>query len=455
MFKRKKYDYDLIVIGSGAGGSVGAHYAASLGKKVALFESGDIGGECPNWACIPTKALLHAAEVYSNVQEAHLYGINIKAASFDFEHIHKWKNVVVNRTGTSHGAESFEKAGIHLIPHKASFISPHEVEANGRSYSASKFIVATGSSVFIPPVEGLKETGFITFKQAVDFKKSPKSMFIIGGGAVACEFAHIYSTFGTQVTIAARTTLLSNEDKEVVDLVQALFEAEGIRVATGASVDSVEKKGSKKKVFYTIGTQKVEILVDEVLIATGKVPNLSFAPDKVGIITNRSGIAVDSYLQTSVPHIYAAGDVVGPYLFTHSGYYQSRIAAHNAFSNSKIRVNYRTVPRCVFISPEVASVGLSETDAKQEGIKTKVGIAAISILGRANTSNELDGFVKVVTDKNGTIIGAAIVAPRAGEMIHELALAVQLRTKASVIANMIHAYPTFSEAVKIACSMVS
>lgn len=452
MFRFKKKDYDLIVIGTGAGGSVGAHYASLLGKKVAIFEKGVMGGECPNFACVPTKALLQSGEILETIQNAQTFGINVKNVSYDYEAIHRRKNLVVSRTGASHGKQVFERTGVHVIPHKANFISSHEVESIGIVFSAHKFIIATGSSVFVPNISGLQDVGYITFKHAVDFRKPPESLFIIGGGAVACELAQIFSIFGTKVTIAARSTLLSNEDKEVIDLVTALFENRKITVLAGVTVDRVEKKNGKKNVFYVYGRRHESTEVEEILVATGKTPNLDFAPQKAGIRVNHSGILVNRYLQTSQSHIFAAGDVVGPYLFTHSGEYQSFVASHNAFSYNKIAVNYNTVPRCVFITPEVASVGLTELDALKKGIKIKKGLAAISILGRANTSEEFDGFVKVITDKKGIIIGASIVAPRAGEMIHELALAIKLRVNAEVLARMIHAYPTYSEAIKIACS---
>lgn len=452
MFRRKKYDYDLIVIGSGSAGGVGAHYASSLGKKVALFEKGAIGGECPNYACVPTKALLHAAEVYETAQEAHLFGVNAKSLSLNYPHIKEWKDLAVSRTGASHGVKSFEQDKIHVISHKARFISPHEVEAAGKTYSASKFLIATGSDVFIPEIDGLMDTGCITFREAIDFTKLPESIFIIGGGAVACEFAQIFSSFGTKVTIAARSALLSNEDKEVSDLVQALFENRNINVLIGVSVSRVEKKGNKKLLFYKFGGEEQSTSVEEILIATGKSPVLDIDLEKANVKYDHKGIKVNHYLETSAKNIYAAGDVVGPYLFTHAGYYQSYIAASNAFSYIKKRVDYRAVPRCVFIKPEVASVGLSEEQAKIKGIKIKKGMAAIAILGRANTSNELDGFVKVIVNHEGVIIGGSIVAPRAGEMIHELTLAVQLKLKAQVLADMIHAYPTFSEGIKVACS---
>ncbi len=449
----KKYDYDLIIIGSGAGGSVGAHYATAMNKKVALFEMGDIGGECPNWACVPTKALLHSAEVYNTAKNASDYGIKISDVKFDYAKVKQWKDLVVSRTGAAHGAESFREDHIHLIREKATFVSGHIVEAGGQKYSASKFLIATGSDVFIPPIEGLKETGYITFHQAVDFTKLPKSIFILGGGPIGCEFSQVFASFGCQVTLAdTLPKLIAKEDFEVSDLVQALFEEKGIKVLTNIKVTKVEKHGALKRVHVQHGQHTETVDVEEILVATGKRANLNFNPEAAGLKVKDGRLEVNSWLQTNVPHIFAAGDIVGPYLFTHTGYYQSYIAVNNMFTHSPIKPDYSVVPRCVFTNPEVASVGLSETQAKVSQMKIKVGMAAISMLGRANTSNDFNGFVKVITDKNEVIIGGAIVAPHAGEMIHEIALAIRMKVKAGIIADMLHAYPTFSEGIKIACS---
>lgn len=248
--------------------------------------------------------------------------------------------------------------------------------------------------------------------------------------------------------------ILGNEDTEVQDIIGALFENQGINVMTESVISKIEKKGDKKVVHIKRGEGHIVKEVEEVLIATGKVANLDFAPEKAGIRINDHRLKVNRFLETNVSHIYAAGDIVGPYQFTHTANYQSYIATRNAFSNKKVAADYTVVPRCVFVSPEVASVGITEKAAKEKGMTIKKGIAPISVVGRSNTADEFDGFVKVITDKKGVIIGASMVSPSAGEMIHELALAIRLRAKASEVADMIHAYPTFSETVKIACSLV-
>jgi mercuric reductase len=455
-FRRKKYDYDLIVIGSGSGGSVGAHYARSLGKKVLIFEKGAIGGECPNFACVPTKALLHAAHVYETAKNAKLQGIQVSNVDFNYHSIKRWKDLVVSRTGAHEGHESFDKDGIEVIEKKAEFVSSHEVIAGGKTYSAAKFLIGSGSEVFIPPITDLSDVGYITYKEAVNLAKPPGSLLIFGSGAVGCEFAQFFSTFGTKVTIVNRSdTILGKEDREVRELVQALFENRGITILGGTTIVKAEKKGDKKVIHFQKGDKEHFGEFDEILIATGKVPLLDFGPEKAGIKTEKGRIVVNKYLQTTNPHVFAAGDVVGPYLFTHTGYYQSRIAAHNAFSSKKIKPDYTVVPRCVFVFPEVASVGITEEEAVEKKMKYKKGIVAMSAFGRSNTSNDFDGFVKVITDKYDTIIGGSIVAPRAGEMIHEIALAMKMRAEASEVAEMIHAYPTYSEAVKVACSVVA
>lgn len=456
MFRKRKHDFDLIVIGSGAGGSVGAHFAVERGKKVAIFEKDLVGGECPNFGCVPTKALLYAAEVYENTKNASFFGIKVNEPSVDFSKLKEWKDLAVQRTGASHGDESFKHEHIHLIKAKAKFVTPHEVIADGKTYSAEKFIIATGSETFVPPIKGLKETGFVDVRKLLDFKRPPKSLFILGGGPIGCEFAQFYSTFGIRVIIAdALPKLIAREDPDVSDLVQALFENRGIEVQVGVEIVKVSKKGSKKVVHFKKAGKEHSAEVDEILVATGKRGVVDFDPEKAGIrLDEKKRLVVNKYLQTNVPHIYAAGDVVGPYLFTHTGYYQSYIASNNAFSRDKIKVDHSVVPRVTFVRPEAASVGLSETQVKESGIKYKKGMAAIGILGRANTSNEFDGFVKVLTDSKGVIIGASIVSPKAGEMIHELALAIKLKAKAQVLADMMHAYPTFSEAIKVACANV-
>lgn len=452
----KIYDYDLIVIGSGSGGGVAASKVAAEGKKVALFEKDTLGGECPTWACVPTKALLRAADTFETTHRTARFGTRVTKPQLNYRQVQAYKDLVVSRTGAAEGKEVFSEEGIDVHQATARFIDPHTVTTGKKRYSAAKFLIATGTSNFIPPIAGLDAAGYITFREAINLKQPPKSLFIIGGGPIGCEFAQIFSSFKTKVLIAeALPRLLANEDQEVGDLVGALFEDRGIKVLTGAKVVGVIKKGTKKLVHYQVGSDEHTVSVDEILVATGKRPNVELGLENAGVNYDKHGVAVNKLMQTSAKHIYAAGDVAGPYQFTHTASYQSGLAAHNMFhTKKKLISHYYSIPRCVFVSPEVATVGKTEAQLKEEGIKYRVGATPIDIIGRANTEDEFTGFVKVLTDKKFRLLGASIVCPRAGEMIHELVLAVNFGLTSKDVAQTVHAFPTYSEAIKIACATV-
>ncbi|PSO42801.1 hypothetical protein BRC19_03900 [Candidatus Saccharibacteria bacterium QS_5_54_17] len=454
-----RYMYDLIVLGSGAGGSVAANQAVSEGKRVAVFEPGDIGGECPNWACVPTKALLHGAKMYTMAQEASDYSIKAKKKpELDYKKLQRYKDLVVSRTGTAEGETALTEDGIAVYRKEARFINPHEVTAGGRRYSAAKILIATGTHNFIPPISGLEEAGYDTFFEAVNYQAAPKSIFIVGGGPIGCEFAHLFASLGSKVHLAeTMPRLLPAEDTEVGELVRAVFEEDGVNVATEAKVTGVVKKGGRKLVHYESGGDNTEhtVTVDTLLLATGKRPNTDIGLENAGVDYDKHRIKVNQHMQTSASNIYAAGDVVGPFQFTHTASYQSRIAAHNMFHTKRKSIaRYNAIPRCVFVTPEVATVGATEAELEKKGVKYRTGAATIDALGRANTDDQQTGFVKVLADKNNVIRGASIVSPRAGEMVHELTLAINAGVTATTLARTVHAFPTYSEAVKMACALM-
>lgn len=456
-FKRRpKYDYDLIVIGSGGGGSVAAHITNRLGKKVAVVEAGEMGGECPNIGCVPTKALLHAAGIYDAARHGQQFGVRGGTLGYNYPSIKAWKDLAVHRTGTWQGKSVYESEGIKVISGTGHFISPHEITVNRRHYSAENFLIATGTHNFIPPIEGLEKAGYITFKEAIDLTRPPKSLFIIGAGAIGCEFAELFSIFGTKIYVSDITPrLLMKEDQEVGDLVRAHFEEDrGMTILTNTKVVKIEKDGLAKRVTFQQGDQTRTVKVDEVLLASGKLANVDIGLENAGVEYTPKGVLVNEFMQTSTKNIYAAGDVAGPYMFTHMAIYQSRLAANNMWHKQKVPADYRAVPRCVFLTPEVASVGLSEDECIKRDMRIKKAIAPISIIGRANTSNVEEGFVKVITKPDGVLIGASIVSPRAGEMLHELTLAIQMGLTAEEVASTIHAFPTWSEAVRVACAKI-
>lgn len=449
-------DFDLIVIGTGAGGGVAAHMVSGKKKKVAVVEQERLGGECPNYGCVPTKAILQAAETYKTVTHAKEFGINVTGVKPDFAAIKKWKDQAVKNTGTDEGLAAYKADGITVLEGHAHFIDPWTLSVKGKRYTAHHFLIATGTHDLVPPIPGLKETGYIGYRQALDLKVLPKKLCVIGGGAIGCEFTHYFSTFGTEVhLIEFAPRLIAKEDAEMSELLQAIFEQQGVTVHTESKVVKVENKGAQKVVSYEKNGRIHKVIVDEILLAAGKVPNTDLGLENAKVVYDpRKGIEVDHYMQTSTPHIYAAGDVTGGYMFTHVASFESRIAALNMLSPLKHAADYRAVPRCIFVDPEFAAVGATEEELKAKGKKYQVAAIPTSIIGRANTTGEDTGFVKIIADKKGRILGASIVAPRAGEMIQELVLAVQWRMKASKIDYAMHAYPTWGQAVRICASKI-
>lgn len=451
----RRPEFDLIVIGSGSGGNVTAHTAARLGKKVAIVEDNKIGGECPNFGCVPTKALLHAAEIFNAAKDGERFGIRVGELGFNYHAIKAWKDAVVKHTGTEEGTAFFEAEGIKVIRGHAHFLDPWTVTVGQRRYTARKFMVATGTRTVMPPIPGLAETGFMTYREAIDLAKLPKSLFIIGGGAIGCEFAHLFNTFGVKVYLADRAKrLVDLEDQEVGELIGAVFEQNGIAIHTGVTINNVESNGHLKTVIYEQGGQTHRITVEEIMVAAGKAPNTDLGLENAGVAYSKEGIVVNDLMQTTAKHIYAAGDVVGPYRFTHTASYQSRVAAHNMYHKSKERAVYHAIPRSIFIEPEVACVGATEQQLKNKNYPYQTAAVPITVIGRANTSGAETGFVKVIATKSGVLLGASIVSPRAGEMVQELTMAIHRRMTARDITDTIHAFPTWSEAVRAACNKI-
>lgn len=454
---KQTYDYDLIVIGSGAGGSVAADIVARAGKRVALIEGDAMGGECPNWGCVPTKALLHAANMYDQAKNASRFGIRSAAIGYNYPTIKAWKDLAVKRTGAANSEKFYQSEGINVFRGNAHFISPHEVSVNRRHISGQSFLVATGSHWVVPAITGIDKVTYLTARTALDLTRPPKSIFIIGGGAVGCEFAELYSTFGSKVYIAdIAPRILPKEDVEVSDIVEKQFtEQRGMDILTKTKIIQVAKEGIMTRVTYLRGGEEHTIKVEHLLIAAGKAPTTDLGLENAGVEYTSKGISVDEHLQTTAKHIYAAGDVLGRYMFTHMGVYEGKIVANNLVNRNKISPDYKAVPRVTFISPEVASVGMTEADCLRRDLSINKGIAPLNIIGRSNVSDIRDGFAKVITDKKGTLIGGSVVGPHAGEMIHELTLAIQHSMSAQDVANTLHAFPTWSEVVRIACAKVA
>lgn len=462
MYKTKyrrpiSYDFDLIVIGSGAGGSVAAHIAAADGKKVGIIEASSIGGDCAYQSCIPTKALLKAAETLETVQSASQFGIRTSAASFNYRSVQAWKNKTIASTGVKDEANSLKSNGISIVKGHAHFITPWIISVGIRRYSAKTFLIATGSKSFVPNIPGLTDTGYITYKEAGNLEKLPKSVFIIGGGATAYEYAQIFSVFGSRVHIAeSHPHILPKEDSEVGDSAMAALQNRGVRIHTSCRVVAVSGKKGRKVVTFEQHGQQHRVAVEEIMVASGKVPTVDIGLENTGIRYSDDGVVVNRHMQTTKKHIFAAGDVTGNHNATHIGIQESRVAVHNMYHHRrKIVMDYHAIPQVFYGKPEIAVVGKNERELKLTGELFQTSIAPIGILGRSITSNYSAGFVKLTATHSGILLGASIVAPDASEMIGELALAIKYHHHACDVANTVHAFPTWSEAIRIAASQIS
>jgi len=457
MAKKYEFDYDLIVIGSGAGGSAAASIAAGEGKKVAIIECDAFGGDSPNWSDIPTKALLHAANLYDEARHGARFGLRSSTLGYNYPSIRAWKELAVKRTGAGDNKKYYESQGIDAFSGAAHFLSPNEISVNRRHLSATHFLIATGSEWAVPEIQGLDTVNYFTPRTILEEIKPPKNLLIIGGGDTGVEIAQLMATFGTKVYIAEKASrLLPKHDVEVGNLIERILgEQKGVTTMTQTRVISIEKDGLIKRVIVSRGGEEKSIRVDEVLVAAGRNPTVDFGLENAGVKFSAKGIDVNEYLQTNVKHIYAAGDVLGRGNHTHTALLESRVAANNIFHRTKVIPDYTATSEIVFTNPSVATVGLSEDDCLKRDLSINKALAPLNIIARSNTSDFRDGFVKIVTDKKGVILGASIVAPHAGEIIHELALAVKYNLTAAQVADMPHAFLSWSEAVRVAASKLA
>ncbi len=457
MAKKYEFDYDLIVIGSGAGGSAAATIAAREGKRVAIVESDSFGGDSPNWGDIPTKALLHAANLFDEARHGARFGLRSSTLGYNYPSIRAWKDLAVKRTGAGGNRKYYEGQGISAYVGRAHFLSPNEISVNRRHLSANNFLIATGSEWEVPDVHGLKAISYLTPKTILESIHPPKSLLIIGGSDIAVEIAQLMAIFGTKVYIAEKAgRLLPDYDAEVGEMMQRILaEQKGVTTLTHARIVSIEKDGLNKRIIVSREGHENSFKVDEIMVATGRTPNVDMGLENAGVKFTAKGIDVNDYLQTNVRHIYAAGDVLGKDGHTHTALLESHVVANNILRRNKISPDYSATSQIIFTNPGIATVGLSEDDCLKRDLAINKAIAPLNIIARSNTSDFRDGFVKIITDKKGVILGATIIAPHAGEMIHELALAVKYHMTASDIASLPHAFLSWSEAIRVAAGKLS
>jgi len=449
-----KQAYDLLVIGAGAAGSTAASNAAQNGTRIALVERDSIGGTCLNYGCDPTKTLIHIAGMLYHARHADQFGLRISEASFEWASVIAWVHQAINRIrgGTSEeAARELSQKGIDVLKGEAAFVSPHELSVAGTSVSAQRFIIATGSENIIPPIEGLNEVDYITNVQAVSLPRLPKRLAIVGGGAIGIEFAQLFHRFGVEVTVLEHgPALLDKEDRELADTLCSLLRGEGLRLETHVELRRVQRDPAGKCLTIRCENHEEEqLVVDEILLAIGRRPALaSLQLEKAGVKTSKKGIDVDATLRTSVPHIWAAGDVTGDLQFTHVAYEQGKLAAQNAFAQEPQAFENRVIPWVTYTDPALAHVGKTEEQLREDGVEYRAARMFFKDVERAVAEGKTDGLVKLLVDKQGKILGGHILAPAAGDLLAPIILAMQAGLPVATLASTIMPYPNMVEGVR-------
>ncbi len=449
-----RYDYNVIVIGGGSAGLVSSYIAAALKAKVALIEKHKMGGDCLNTGCVPSKALLRSAKIFSYARRAQEFGFRDMNIQFDFAQVMERVQSIIQTIAPHDSIERYTQLGVDCIQGTAKIIAPHEVEVSGKILTARSIIIATGARPLIPKIPGLDKIEYLTSDTVWDLRVRPGKLLVLGGGPIGAEMAQAFSRLGSQVTlIEMGPDLLAREDNDVIDLVTARFREEGIRVLTNHKAKSFRKEGEQNILTCDHNGQDIDITFDKVIIAVGRQANVTgFGLEELGIkLSSRHTINADTFLETNVPGIYVCGDVTGPYQFTHVAAHQAWYASINALLApfKRFKVDYRVIPWTTFTDPEVARVGLNEKEAKEKSISYDVTIYGIDDLDRAITDSEAHGFVKVLTvPGKDKILGVTIVGAYAGDMIPEFILAMKHGLGLNKILNTIHIYPTLSEANK-------
>lgn len=453
--KPPSFDYNLVVLGAGSAGLVSSYIAAAVKAKVALIEKHKMGGDCLNTGCVPSKALLRTAKMLSYAKRAQEFGLQSTEVKFDFAEVMERVQRVVATVEPHDSVERYTKLGVEVIEGEARITSPWTVEVNGQTLNTRSIIIATGAAPMIPPIKGIDQIDYLTSDNLWDLRELPDKLVVLGGGPIGCEMTQAFARLGSQVTqIEMGERIVPREDSEVSEYLTQVFEQEGIQVLTGYLAQEVRTESSGQWLICEHRGQQVKIAFDRLLVAVGRKANVSgFGLEELGVqISQRGTVGVDPLLRTNFPNIFCAGDVVGPYQFTHTAAHQAWYASVNAlFGQFKsFKVDYRVIPWCTFTDAEIARVGLNEIEATEQGIPFEVSRFGIDDLDRAIADSEAHGWVKVLTrEGNDKILGVTIVGSHAGDLLAEYVLAMKYKLGLNKILGTIHTYPTLAESNKM------
>jgi dihydrolipoamide dehydrogenase len=455
----KTFDRNLVVIGGGSAGLVTAYIAAAMKAKVTLVEKHKMGGDCLNTGCVPSKALIRSAKFLSHVQRSREFGIRSAQADFDFADVMERVQAVVKTVEPHDSVQRFTDLGVDVVQGEARIVSPWQVEithkdGHSQRLTTRSIVIAAGARPFVPPIPGIDQVEVLTSNNVWSLRQRPDRMVVMGGGPIGAELAQAFSRLGCRVTLVEMAPrILLREDPDVSELVTERFRSEGVDVLTGHTAKRVEVVGGEKLLIAEHDGQEVRIPFDALLVAVGRTANLTgYGLQELGVATGRT-VEVNGYLQTNFPNIYAAGDVAGPYQLTHAASHQAWYATVNALLHpfKKFRADYRVIPWATFVEPEVARVGLNETEAKERKVPYEVTVYGMDELDRAIADGEAHGFVKVLTvPGKDRILGVTIVGEHAGDLLAEYVLAMKHGLGLNKILGTIHTYPTLAEANKYA-----
>ena len=449
--------YNVVVIGAGTAGLVTAAGTAGLGGRVALIERNLMGGDCLNFGCVPSKALISSARLIQRIRESEKWGLDRQQPQFAFEKVFQRMRARRAKISPNDSQERFESLGVNVFRGEARFVSPHEVEVNNQKLRAKNFVIATGSRALIPKIEGINDVPYFTNETVFDeLHERPESMIVLGGGPIGCELAQTFRRLGVELTIVQRgDQLLPREDRDVTEFLERRLINEGVRIIKNVDARSVATSDAGKVAVQLLDRRSGRLaertfFADALLVAIGRTPNFqSLDLKSAGVDIDEGGLCVNDYLQTSQRHIYGVGDVIGPFLFTHMADAQARVVVRNIlvpFQFLRQKMDYSVVPWCTYVDPEVAHVGLGEKEAKKKNVDYDLFVTPLEDVDRAVVESEDAGFAKVLTVKGSDkILGATIVAPHAGDLLHEFVMAMKANVGLSKISSMIHVYPTFAE----------
>ncbi len=444
-----KYDYDIGIIGGGAAGLTVAAGAAQAGAKALIVEKETtLGGDCLHYGCVPSKTLIRTAQVYHLMRNASRFGLGKCALQYpDFREIAARIRSVIDIIQKHDSEERFCSLGVQVEFGRATFADDHSVSLNGRLYSARSWVIATGSSAAIPPIQGLKETPYITNKEVFSLEKLPESMVIIGGGPIGIELAQAFVRLGTKVTVVEfLEQILNADDSDMTAAVMDVLKAEGVEFYLGSAVQSTRDLGDEREVTFKKGDEIRSVRAQTILVATGRRVNLDgLGLEDNGVAFDKRGLTLDEKLRTTRNHIYGAGDVTGVYQFTHAAGYEGGIVLSNSIFRFPRKVSYTYLPWVTYTDPELACIGMNEKSAKAKGIKYTLWSEAFENNDRSLAEGEMTGKIKMLLDEKEKPIGVQILGPRAGDLLCEWVAVMNGNVRLSTLAAATHPYPTLGE----------